>query len=64
MRAKEREIVRELRHLTANPQFKGRDLLEWDTAPLEAECGEAVYYLPKQRVYCAVKTSAVKSITL
>lgn len=64
LRAREREIVRELRRLAHNPQLKRLHLLEWDDAPLQPEPGETVFYLPQHRVYAAVKSYAVRDKTL
>ncbi len=53
----EREILAELKAIAKNPKLTKNSIMEWSTTEVKAEEGETLYFLPKLKIYCAVKTT-------
>jgi hypothetical protein len=55
MASLESAIMVELKEVAGNKKLRLKDLMEWSTTPVTAREGETLYFLPKLKIYTAVK---------
>lgn len=58
LREIETAMLAELREVADKRSIRLKDIMEWSTAPVQAQEGETLYFLPNLKIHVAVKLPA------